>query len=225
MQTEAGQNIETIIQRKEYERLAGDGLFMWGVGNAPALLINVLARIGRPIPVVFSLMKSRPRAVDATPELVLVWRRYVDRNGLERDLPPNAIVTSRGSKEGTKKRHYALMCRSDVPLRLSRGTGFDHRAYRNASETGAPVGASQVTALVKRVTAPSEHSDYEINLRAWLSESYWVKLADPVVMSSEQIRRLSEYGSLETDNWLPLAKEIRGESSHMGRDDQLRFFI
>ena len=36
MQAEAGQRLETIIARKEIERQAGEGLFLWGVGSAPS---------------------------------------------------------------------------------------------------------------------------------------------------------------------------------------------
>ena len=58
------------------------------------------------------------------------------------------------------------MCRSDVPLRFQRGDAFDHRAYRNATGTGAPVGRSQVTALLTPNGQPFGRADYEINLSA-----------------------------------------------------------
>ena len=40
MQAEAGQGLELILRRKERERVAGDGRFFWGVGNAPAVITN-----------------------------------------------------------------------------------------------------------------------------------------------------------------------------------------
>lgn len=38
MQAEAGQSLDAIVRRKELEREANGGLFLWGVGN----LIRIL---------------------------------------------------------------------------------------------------------------------------------------------------------------------------------------
>lgn len=86
MQAEAGQPIETIVARKELERQAGDGMFMWGVGNAPALLINTLARLEQRVPVVFSLMKTKPKAVDLAPSGTLGALVDTDSSKLMSDL-------------------------------------------------------------------------------------------------------------------------------------------
>ena len=156
MQAEAGQSLEAIVERKERERLDGEGLFMWGVGNAPAVATNALARMASPVPVIFSVMKSKAKPADASPARIVAWRRYIDLSGVERPLPGGSLVTSRGdSAKGVKRRHYALMCRSDSPLRLRRGTPFEPGAYRNVGGTGAPIGASQVTALLRRVSEPT----------------------------------------------------------------------
>jgi hypothetical protein len=186
MQAEAGQDLEVIIARKERERRAGGGAFLWGVGNAPAAITNVLARTGLPVRAVFSIMKSRPKPVDANPSKVVAWRRYLDSNNVTRDLPAHALVTSRAdSALGPKKVHYALMCHSSEPLALRRGVeSFDPTAFRNAGGTGAPVGHSQVTALLKRVDQKAIPSDYEVNLSAWLTDGYWVRLIDPVDITS-----------------------------------------
>lgn len=95
MQAEAGQGLAAIVARKEREREAGDGLFFWGVGNAPAVMTNALARLNHPVRVVFSIMKGKPKAEDLRPRQTLVWRKYLDTDGVERDLPPNALITSR----------------------------------------------------------------------------------------------------------------------------------
>jgi hypothetical protein len=226
MQAEAGQPIETIVLRKELERQAGNGIFMWGVGNAPALLINTLARLEQRVPVVFSLMKSKPKAIDVAPPAgTLVWRRYIDSNGYERDIPSHIVITSRGAEDWPNKRHYALMCYSASPLRIVRGLGFDHHAYRNASGVGAPVGASQVTSLLRRVGWPSDDAEYEANLSADLTQSYWVKLTDPALLSAKQTARLAGMEGLDSESWRSLAEEIRtGTSSRRGRGSD-RLFV
>ena len=122
MQAEAGQSLDAIVARKEYERRAGCGLFFWGVGNAPPVGITALARMGRQIPVIFSIMKTEARANDSRPTRTVIWRRYFDSDGFERPLPRHALVTSRGDNaNGAKNVHYALMCWSDAPLRLEHG--------------------------------------------------------------------------------------------------------
>lgn len=214
MQAEAGQRLEAIVARKELERQAGGGLFMWGVGNAPAAAISALARLATTVPVIFSVMKSRPKAVDASPGRTVAWTRYFDADGVERDLPANVIVTSRGdSAQGAKRVHYALMCHSDRPLALTSGSPFDVSAYRNAGGTGAPVGASQVTALLRRVSVPRAHEvDYEANLTATLAKSYWVRLARPVDVTDDLARRLAGAASGDEAEWMTLASAFRAGS-------------
>jgi len=215
MQAEAGQALEMIVARKERERQAGGGFFLWGVGNAPAHITNVLARAGIPVRAVFSVMKSRPKAVDVSPSRTVVWRRYFDAQGVERPLPPHALVTSRGDSPGGAKRvHHALMCRSDGPLAIRRGEAFDPAAYRNAGGNGAPVGFSQVTALLRRVHQDDEaHGDYEENLSAWLAESYWVRLTDPVELDADRIAVLTEIADHPLEDWCALVAHIRGAPS------------
>lgn len=101
------------------------------------------------------------------------------------------------------------MCYSNVPLAIERGTTFHVAAYRNAGGTGAPVGASQVTALLRRSADGGGASKYEINLRAWLTGSYWVKLSDPVEVAPDVAQRLNGAASLDTWAWSKLAADIR----------------
>lgn len=214
MQAEAGQPLAAIVARKEIERQIGDGLFMWGVGNAPAVITNVLARMQVPVRVVFSIMKSRPKSVDISPSLTVAWRRYIDANGIERELPKSCLVTSRGSSaSGLKKSHYALMCHSELPLEIRHGEAFDPDSFRNASVAGAAVGSSQVTALLKRVKSETGATDYEANISAWLTHSYWVRLTDPVVLSNEKLFLLKQLANPDPTQWLHILKEIRRGSS------------
>jgi hypothetical protein len=210
MQSEAGQRLDEIIARKELERRAGDGSFLWGVGNAPAVIANVLARARVPVRAVFSIMKSRAKAIDAAPARTVAWRRYIDAEGVDRPLPPHALITSRGdSSRGAKRIHYALMCHSDTPLVLRRGQPFDPFAFRNAGGTRAPVGASQVTALLRRVDDSAGTSGYEENFAAWLTDSYWVRLIDPIEVDRFKQALLDSLGRCALDDWCAMVAEIR----------------
>jgi hypothetical protein len=218
MQAEAGQRLDAIIARKELERRAGDGSFLWGVGNAPAVVANVLARAHVPVRAVFSIMKSRPKVVDAAPARTVAWRRYIDAQGVDRPLPPHALVTSRGdSASGAKRIHYALMCRSNTSLALRRGEPFDPAAFRNVGGAGAPVGTSQVTALLRRVGVGADASDYEANLTAWLADGYWVRLIDPIELDRSKQTLLDGLGSCAVGEWCSTVAEIRrGPLSNRG---------
>jgi hypothetical protein len=211
MQSEAGQMLDAIIARKERERQAGEGLFLWGVGNAPSTAISALARLRLPVPVVFSTMKTKPKAIDVAPSRTVVWRSYVDEHGAERPLPPSALVTSRGdSAGGAKSRHYALMCYSDAPLELIRGIPFDPAAFRNAGGAGAPVGASQVTALLRQVADQDETPDYEANVIAWLTGGYWVRLADPQELNVASITEIANFDG-DAREWTELVARLRSD--------------
>jgi len=215
MQAEAGQALEDIVARKERERRAGKGIFLWGVGNAPATIARVLARTELPVRVIFSIMKTPPKTVDSAPDKVVAWRSYIDANGIERELPPHMLVTSRAnSAKGPKKTHYALMCRSREPLELKYGEEpFDPSAFRNAGGTGAPVGASQVTALVRRVTEGSGDSGYEANLSAWLTDSYWVRLIDPIEITAKKAKMLATLNDAAQTQWTDVVKALRSGPS------------
>ncbi|OBP72352.1 hypothetical protein BAE42_16205 [Mesorhizobium loti] len=212
MQAEAGQALEAIVRRKELERRAGRGMFCWGVGNAPAVITGALARLGEPVAAVFSIMKSRPKAVDVNPGRIVAWRRYFDVDGAIRPMPRHVLVTSRAeSASGPKSRHFALMCWSDKPLLIQHGEQFDPAAYRNAGGTGAPVGASQVTALLKRASQGEGASAYEANLKAWLVAAYWVRLTDPIDCSPE-FSCIDDLTDGSVDEWLQFVDRARHES-------------
>lgn len=205
MQAEAGQDLARIIARKEAERVAGEGLFFWGVGNAPSSLIPSLAKCGVEVPIVFSVMKSRPKRSDVAPSGVVVWNGYVDARGVERPVPNHALVLSRrDSPSGPKKAHYALMCFSAEPLTISRGEPFDHHAFCNASGRGAPVGASQVTALLKPSGTEELAAEYEANMRATLADSYWVRLTSPVELDDPEA-----IPQPDPSSWVDAVAELR----------------
>lgn len=228
MQAEAGQGLELILRRKERERLAGDGRFFWGVGNAPAVITNSLARTQTCVSVVFSKMKSKPKAIDKNPSTTVIWRQYIDHEGKIRPLPENALVTSRGESSLLRKRsHYALECFSAEPLAMNTNMEpFDPSAYRNASGTGRPVGASQVTSLL--VPAPGHQQNhktaYSVDMTAVLTGSYWVKLVDPVQLSRSALNLIDRADS-DQKNWTRFVEEMRGEANEQIEYDDLPLFL
>jgi hypothetical protein len=217
MQSEGGQQLDEIVLRKEYERKANGGIFCWGVGNAPNRCTPSLARSRTDIDVVFSVMKSRPKLADLSPSLTLIWRRFVDCDGIEQRLPAGSLVTSKGeARSGAKSSHFALLCKSDHQLELSDYGSFDHTAFRNVGPAGGAVGSSQVTALVRCTGQMQADAQYRINLRATLYGSYWVKLVDPIPMDLAKQRLLALFGSVKhtasTTHWLELVSQLREDS-------------
>src|ERR1700683_3869836 len=71
--TEAAQTIEQILQRKEAERRAGNGVFVWGIGNAVGRSMLELLRVCDEPTVLFSPIKSAPKAHDVKPPAVAAW--------------------------------------------------------------------------------------------------------------------------------------------------------
>lgn len=227
MQAEAGQHLSAIIARKEIERQAGGGLFFWGVGSAPSRTIRPLARLARRIPVVFSVMRSKPKPVDATPQRVVIWRRYIDKEGAVRPLPDHCIVTSRGdSAQGPKRAHYALVCRSNSSLTLQSGVEFDPTNYRNAGEEGGPVGASQVTALLQPAARRSaDKPAYEANMTAELAGSYWVRLTDPCELDSLAQQALAQACGLCPSAWRQLAQDLRQDKQECSQTRSIPILV
>lgn len=228
MQAEAGQDITSIISRKEAERRAGEGLFFWGVGNAPSRKIRMLSSESSDIDVVFSLMKSRPQARDYSPTGVVAWHTFFDREGVERPIPEHVLVLSREqSITGNKSVHYALICKSDEELRLTDLGSFDQTAYRNIGEGGGPIGNSQVTALIVRTREESSVSHYRINFRAKLVGCYWVKLGRPHPLKGPAFTILSDISSraevLTVNEWTQAVAVLRSDSK-IKVDTQLSLF-
>src|SRR5215213_2903772 len=179
--TEASESVERILLRKEGERLANGGVFLWGIGNAIGPSIVELARhIQRPH-VFFSPIKSRPRRRDVTPPAVVAWTSATAADGSHFALPPHSLVTSSYDPASPKCCHYALICFTEVPLsdgRLPLTVEFD--SLRNL-RTGRPLGSSQVTAVVRRGPPTARGGRrYNVALHARLIEPYLVRLTQAV---------------------------------------------
>lgn len=180
--TEAGESIEAILARKEAERRSNDGLFLWGIGNSivPGLE-ELLAR--EPAPeVLFSPIRTPPRDVDVDPPAVASWTAARAMGGAAFALPEYSTVTSRYDPARPAARHYALVCASPVPLRVEAAATLTFSGLRNL-RSGAPVGFSQVTAVVSREDGHEGADDYPVAFRAALVAPYFVSLHEPRPLS------------------------------------------
>lgn len=176
--SEAGEPIEQILFRKEQERLANGGIFLWGIGNAVGPSISeLMQRTSRP-QVVFSPIKTAPRLKDTAPPAIVTWTEAEALDGSGFTIPSNSLVTSRYDPEMPRPYHFALVCYSSrplIPLKRERKIGFSQ--LRNL-RTGRPVGVSQVTAVVRRTgIAVEEPLTYDVAILAELVHPYFVRLS------------------------------------------------
>jgi hypothetical protein len=109
------------------------------------------------------------------------------------------------------------MCYSQHPLKLQHGEPFDPQAFRNASEAGASVGASQVTALLRRISSRMNETDYEVNLRAAMVGDYWVRLADPIEWTSDFLDL--DALSVTSNDWLTFVGHARPSEESKSKPD------
>jgi len=179
---EAGEGASSILRRKELERLATGGIFLWGIGNAIGPSLEQLLGQACEPKVVFTPMLSRPAAKDAAPSRVHVWQRGEGLDGAPFELPKHTKVTSRDT--GSNRPHYALVCQRTEPI-----TQHDAPASFAASSvanlrSGSPVGASQVTAVVRRAGNDLQRSGshYTVAFVADLVFPYLVRLTEPAVV-------------------------------------------
>lgn len=173
---EAGEKISAIIDRKETERVANGGVFLWGIGNNIGPSISQLVRNCSP-EVLFSPIASSPRSCDVEPEDIFAWTEAETLDGEPFEIPSGSIVTSRGGS--SKTTHYALVCHSDFPLSLrERGESVYAGALRNFL-SGRRVGSSQVTCVVEGGRHPLGR-EYQVSLRIKLAAPYFVRLRMPV---------------------------------------------
>jgi hypothetical protein len=191
--TEAGQTIDSILRRKERERVANDGVFFWGIGNAVGPSIAALVSQTDAPEVLFSPIKSPARLEDAEPERVVTWTAAIGLNGDAYTLPLRSLITSRFTVR--RQHHYALVCSSDSPPTdpltesLSTSEGIVSGDLCNFL-TGRPVGASQVTAVVQRRGRQSASGGtYPVSFRAKLAPPYFIRLSAPRPITREHVRQ------------------------------------
>lgn len=182
--TEAAQTVEQIFSRKEEERCANGGKFLWGIGNAIGPSLRALLQKTSQPEVLFSPIKAAPKSIDVAPESVVAWTRGETLDGGDFLLPEYSLVTSRYNPGSPKATHYALVCQSDGPLALS---GLSERVWiHNLCNilTGRPIGASQVTAVVEQCGWQEEDlAAYPVAVRAKLVTPFFVRLMEPVPLA------------------------------------------
>src|SRR3954453_23538599 len=118
MQAYSGLPVTEVVKRREAERLSGRGVFWWVIGNSLGSKIYEIAKWNDgSLPVLFSLMLSKPNKADLMPANICIWNAWKDRNGDIHDIPEHVLGWSR-EIEPEQKLH-ALVCQSDTPLAIS----------------------------------------------------------------------------------------------------------
>lgn len=176
--TEAGEPPLSIFQRKELERRHNGGVFLWGIGQSIGPSLPDLLRVTPTPEVLFSPIRTSAAIRDASPVQVVLWCDAIGYDGRRFRLPEYSIVTSRMDPTHPRSGHYALVCEAGSPI--TELEGEEHylalTALRNL-RSGTPLGASQVTAVVRRTctTAPTR-AEYPVVARARLVYPYLLRL-------------------------------------------------
>jgi hypothetical protein len=206
MQTESGIALPNILALKEMERLAGNGIFWWGIGSSLGPAIQEAAEAaGGMLPILFSLMLARPQKKDTAPDEVFIWTAWHDHVGGIRAIPKHVLEFSRGHDK--KKHHYALVCRSNVPLTIGYHGPFDPSRYRTAS--GKRPADSQVTTLLEGSLDESQFpGNYHFGFRAVLIKPWAVKLAEPRRLESRERNLLDAWNR----SWATFVASLRHHS-------------
>ena len=233
MGTEAGQSLEAILRRKELERRAGNGTFAWGIGNSLGASPDV-AKQATPdgaVDILFSPMKSAPKTVDMAPTHLVLWLSYHSPGAGLVNLPAHMLITSRGSGiSGSEKRsHYALLCERHEEISVDGDTSMIDAKYARNLVSMNPLGASQVTAMVRYEPEDDSYPEkpYPISFRARMHHEGFVRLGTPVVLTASL---LSAYKALcqacDAENWLIGVVDLkhRARASLVQSQQQLSLF-
>jgi hypothetical protein len=205
MQGQAGQSINLTIARKEAELRCGNGTFWWGIGNIlPALQASFgqAEHTGVDIPVLFSLMLSKPAKHDISPDGVLLWTAWWDGDTL-REIPNHIVCLSKSSP---KPKRYALVCQVDEPIAAGEHCYFNPK--RCITFAGKLPAGQQVTALLLG-DLDSDHAPgpYSRGFRARLVEPWLVRLAKPCPLSPRERELFDQPRVIE--DWANFTADLR----------------
>jgi len=218
MGIEAGEDLDSIVRRKEWERLLGSGIFVWGVGQSLGDNAQTAAEQLGELAVLFSPMLSHAKNIDSAPGEVVVWNCWTDSAGRSYPLPKHVLVTSRATLPSGRQKtnHYALVCRSEKSLLRQQSTSLRYAALRNLI-SDKPLGDSQVTAVVRVAKKDFDRNVnrvYPVSFSAKLERPYFVRLTQPRVLEKSEIEAINRITSLGTpQSWAALVQEIRGREN------------
>jgi hypothetical protein len=188
--TEAGEEIDAILSRKEIERVANGGIFLWGIGSAIAPSLRRLLHFDSAPCVIFSPIRSAARRVDVAPNAVVKWTAGTTLDGQRYELPSASLVTSRAKGSTRRNRHYALVCGSTSKLEIGlEGEVILLGEVRNLL-TDRPVGASQVTAVVRHSKTRVLYSklSYPAAFQAQLVFPFFIELTGEICISMASMK-------------------------------------
>ncbi len=214
---ELGEDLSTVVLRKEWERRLGGGRFLWGIGQSPGSSVQVAAHRAGSLMALFTPSASRSRVVEVGPRAMLMWNAWVDAGGQVRQLPPYCCITSRTTLPSGRKReqYHALVCTSAAPLAVGTRLRVSPEQLRS-TVTGKPLGAAQSAVVVDCVARAGEAGarSFPVALAVELDAPYTVRLAQPTVVKARDLARLSKAareGDFET--YVDLVERLRGRSS------------
>ncbi|POM17439.1 hypothetical protein CSX04_05737 [Burkholderia cepacia] len=90
--TESGEELPTVVLRKEWERRLGGGRFLWGINQPLGNSAQIAAHRTGSLLALFSPVASRPRAGERKD--ALLWNAWIDASGQVRPLPPHTFIAS-----------------------------------------------------------------------------------------------------------------------------------
>lgn len=216
MGDEAGQPLNNILLRKEMERLLGDGMFMWGIGNALGKSIWSLVEREDAPKVFFSKINTKAKQIDIAPSKVYIWTSYLDKYGDSRPVPDHVLLTSRANAgRQLKRNHFALVCQKRNKIEKENLPPINFSDFKNINSNKGKLGYSQVTAIVER-NGNEKHSskEYPTIFSADLVKPYYVKLINPVELPLETLAELNclwdskDVTLSEWNSWLTETKKI-----------------
>ncbi|WP_179402221.1 hypothetical protein [Burkholderia guangdongensis] len=192
---ESGEELPTVVLRKEWERRLGGGRFLWGIGQSLGGSAQVAAHRTGSLLALFSPAAGRARPADRKREDMLLWHAWIDASGQVRQLPQHAFITSRATLPSGRPRqqHYALVCAS--PTELAIGTRLRvYPEHLRSVSTGKPLGAAQRAVVVDCVARAAQQSgkSYPLALSVELEAPYVVRLAQPSVLKARDLAAVNK---------------------------------
>ena len=155
-------------------------MFLWGVGNAIGPGVRALLNWCSSPEVLFSPIRSAPKAIDVKPSVVVAWTVGERLDGATYQLPEHSLVLSRYDASSPRHYHYALVCTADQPITVDEsGPTLMFNGLFNLL-SGRPIGASQVTAIVERKPVMTAGHEYSVAFRARLTWPYFIRLLEPI---------------------------------------------